>query len=44
MRLKMLIDNEIEIIVNSSIIISKLKELNINVNMNDVIYLPIEIM
>ena len=38
----MLIDNEIEIIVNSSIIISKLKELNINVNMNDVIYLPIE--
>jgi hypothetical protein len=40
----MLIDNEIEIIVNSSIIISKLKELNINVNMNDVIYLPIEIM
>ena len=38
----MLMDNEIEIIVNSSIIISKLKELNIVVNISDVIYLPIE--
>jgi hypothetical protein len=38
----MLIDNEIEILVNSSIIISKLKKIDIDVKINDVIKIPIE--